>query len=477
MAVLLIQLPPEIVHNILSFVDPDTLPVLQKTCRYFYTFVKGNSALCREIYCHTLDEPPSYDLDWERELQDVLRLRRICARKGTEKVSPSVCQAVVACVQLPFVFNTATRLLKNASRGGTRQARSVTYPQSRNASLLTELFESDENREAFLSRSFLFERARGRTNGIQNPPQEDHQQSAKLHSLFGMPLLKLGRTRSSRMYPFACSKVYDLREYTENTRWGPFMNDGSDRIDWEKVEAILLVLRNNMKNKGLDTFPIFSNFWNTAFGGSWPRSYIPWPEEQERSELELQDLYNVSGTWLRVVCFLDYNDFFSYNFPIGDHLPDNIPRPALNTGEATRLILMKIHVTKVEAPGESDGQDHPVVHFEGFSRSLDGSWDENANSDLRGTARMTPEGEVRWTTYSIFSGIERWKSEGIQLGGIQSARGVVGNWFDKDLDPHGPCGPTAFWKISDLEPNSDDQQVLLHDFLPIGEPLLSRRFF
>lgn len=45
---------------------------------------------------------------------------------------------------------------------------------------------------------------------------------------------------------------------------------------------------------------------------------------------------------------------------------------------------MKIHVTKIEPPGPEDGQDLPVVHFEGFSRSLDGSWDENANSDLRG---------------------------------------------------------------------------------------------
>jgi hypothetical protein len=28
-------------------------------------------------------------------------------------------------------------------------------------------------------------------------------------------------------------------------------------------------------------------------------------------------------------------------------------------------------------------------------------------------------------------GQERWRSEGVQIGGIQSARGVWGNWFDK----------------------------------------------
>ncbi len=65
---------------------------------------------------------------------------------------------------------------------------------------------------------------------------------------------------------------------------------------------------------------------------------------------------------------------------------------------------------------------------------------------------------------------ERWRSEGIQIGGVQSARGVMGTWFDKyvsssspvqtiipvaevyiyrDFDEHGPAGPTCFWKYSD----------------------------
>jgi len=63
--------------------------------------------------------------------------------------------------------------------------------------------------------------------------------------------------------------------------------------------------------------------------------------------------------------------------------------------------------------------------------------------------RQTPSGAIRWTTFSIFHGEERWRSEGVQIGGLKSARGILGNWFDKDYDVHGPAGPTAFWKISD----------------------------
>lgn len=129
----------------------------------------------------------------------------------------------------------------------------------------------------------------------------------------------------------------------------------------------------------------------------------------------------------------DYSDFFNFNFPHGVPLPADEPRPALNVGGAMRLILLRMRVDKIDPPGAGDHPNYPVVHFVGFSRALDGAWDDNADSDLRGSVRMTPEGAVRWTTYSIFNGEERWKSEGVQLGGLRSARGVAGSWFDKHV--------------------------------------------
>ncbi|KAM7195669.1 hypothetical protein V8F20_007413 [Naviculisporaceae sp. PSN 640] len=373
-------------------------------------------------------------------------------------------------------------------------------PPSRNAEFLSNVFSSRETQEALLTGSFIFERARGGIKYFQSPPDPIHQQSAKLHSLYGMGLSMHNRLRSrlsivSRVHPFACSKVYDLREYTVlGSGWGPFLNDGSWRVDWEKVEAILLVIQANLHRKELDKFPIFWAIWGVPFAGSWAGSYWPWwsaicwgndkwdakkedEENEGKKKLEesvtegaeegqaenvtaREDPYGVAGTWLRVVCFIDYNEFFNYNFPVGVTIPDNVPRPLLRVGEATRLITMKISVTDIEDPGEEDHPDYPVVHFKGKSRSLDYAelWDDSADSDIRGTVRTTLEGEVRWTSYSIFSGEERWKSEGIQIGGMKSGRGVVGNWFERNYDPHGPCGPTAFWKISDKIPAKDGDQ-------------------
>jgi hypothetical protein len=84
--------------------------------------------------------------------------------------------------------------------------------------------------------------------------------------------------------------------------------------------------------------------------------------------------------------------------------PPGQPRPDINTTEAIRVIKMEIQATRFEKPEEGDGQDLPVVHFEGVSRSLHDSWDPNANSSIRGTVRLTKEGEVRWSTISVYGG-------------------------------------------------------------------------
>lgn len=57
--------------------------------------------------------------------------------------------------------------------------------------------------------------------------------------------------------------------------------------------------------------------------------------------------------------------------------------------------MVKIRVTRIEPPGPEDGQSLPVVHFEGFSKSLDSSLDENANSGLTGEVSAKGIGSFR----------------------------------------------------------------------------------
>jgi hypothetical protein len=116
----------------------------------------------------------------------------------------------------------------------------------------------------------------------------------------------------------------------------------------------------------------------------------------------------------------DYNDLFIFNFGSESRIPADQPRDPISTEEATRHIEMRLIVTKVEPSPDSVEVNsrflnYPITHFTGTSRSVDASWDPNANSKIRGTVRMTPEGEVRWTTVSIFAGYVTSRDEVIMF--------------------------------------------------------------
>lgn len=309
--------------------------------------------------------------------------------------------------------------------------------------------------------------------GAQN---EYRQLSAKLHCLYGVPVQFLPRTSTNthhnlrankgvKLHPFARSLVYDLRQHSEHSLWGPFRSDGSDKIDWEKLEGLMMILSYNIHHfadrysaHGLSLIPP----WDTPFAGATPYSLQLPPRSLEIERpptlpVDLRDPYNVTGVWMRVVCFLDYRELFTFNFAENQPLPSQ-SRPPIDVEEAIRFIVIKLHATSIEPPAEEDGQALPVVHFKGISSSALPPVDPNANSKIRGTVRLTRHGDVRWTTLSVFHGEERWRSEGIQLGGVQSARGIIGFWFDKDFDPYGPAGPTAFWKISN-DPLDDNFNI------------------
>jgi hypothetical protein len=97
----------------------------------------------------------------------------------------------------------------------------------------------------------------------------------------------------------------------------------------------------------------------------------------------------VMVTLFQIVCFLDYSDFFHFNFTTRN-VPDSVTMPPLHAGEATRLIIMEVKVVRIDPPGPDEHPDWPIVHYEGQSRSLDDIFDDNANSDLRGKSVICP---------------------------------------------------------------------------------------
>ena len=236
----------------------------------------------------------------------------------------------------------------------------------------------------------------------QSSPSFDRKLSAKLHCLYGIPIGTVHKTcegsppryplrnDTAAIHPYARARVYDLRQHTEDgTFWGPFLDDGLQTVDWEKLEAIMIILDYNLRRSTEvhHQYEGMLELQEKPWVGATPKSFVS-PQQSVPMEptlpLEAQDPYNITGTWMRVVCFLDYSDFYDFNFR-GDQPRLDRPRGPIHTDEATRLITMKLQATKIEAPGEDDGQEQPVVHFQGKSSSVRPSWDPNANSKIKGS--------------------------------------------------------------------------------------------
>ena len=81
----------------------------------------------------------------------------------------------------------------------------------------------------------------------------------------------------------ARAKVYDLRDYTDGSFWGPFKDDGSQDVDWEKVEAVMVVLGYNL-SLFAQRATHFEPIWQIPWDGLGPDSFISPPPPTPPSE-------------------------------------------------------------------------------------------------------------------------------------------------------------------------------------------------
>jgi hypothetical protein len=315
----LLALPPEILHNVLKAVDPQDLATLPRCCRALQTFISGNRQLFKELYLQRLasptdkaslsqlisaqDEPPrsvkDAEPDWEQGLHTLVSLQTILASYRDEKKG-LIAMACNGDSDLNILkYKTHFRF---AARAVVEFLQTAAPSQSSlNVELLSRLSEDERNREFLFCNSELFLRSRG--SGYAGLSIE-RQLSAKLHCLYGVPIESTGRTRSSRTYPYACSKVYDLRNYTDNTIWGPFLDDGSLYVDWEKIEAIMIVIGHNLRTLSERTRNgIYESIWSKPFASAVPDSYVSLsvPRIDETTPPpDVLDPFNVTGTYMRV---------------------------------------------------------------------------------------------------------------------------------------------------------------------------------
>lgn len=287
-------------------------------------------------------------------------------------------------------------------------------PDSEGTRLITEvlgkLIEDETNKSAFLWRSSLFRNTcQPVVAKFPEATPEEAQLSARLAVYYGTSLES--GIEGFELHPYARSRVYDLRKYTDENGWGPFKDANKGLVDWERVLAIIVDLGYNLRWVILALREIAAENIELSseqryliqrsdgtinahplqpFDGIAPYSFKSSPLNrtpiESRTELDDQDPYGVTGTWMRLVCFLDWMNLQAFNFG-GEEIPDNEDREPCRDHEAIRMIVLKLRVTKIADPIEDDHPDFPVVHFQGTSRSMHMAFDPNTNSRIRGRIR------------------------------------------------------------------------------------------
>lgn len=212
-------LPPEIIEQVLFFLDPLDVATFSKTCKAFYALIyrTPDNHLWRALYlAQPLDDPrrsitPRLDsiaperIDWKGSLQALIRARTVLT-------DPSKCRPG----EREVILHTLIRLLRGAapapSFGGNNLSENLVW-------LATMLRDG----------IFLNEEAPGST------PAEV-QMSAYLLTHLGLTPSDAKNANKAAALAF----VYDMRKYSYDSSFGPYLSDGNGRIivNWVHLLAI-----------------------------------------------------------------------------------------------------------------------------------------------------------------------------------------------------------------------------------------------
>ncbi|KAG8901907.1 hypothetical protein FRB99_005010 [Tulasnella sp. 403] len=299
--------------------------------------------------------------------------------------------------------------------------------------------------------------------------------------LYSNPFSSPGNLRNA-----ARAFVYDLRNYTRCNLWAPLLNDlrGGYKAHWRHLDYLMIVILWNLREEGflihstpdeyLETRPCppmelaalrpwSAPGWeaqitaaldfdakqavNETCGTIGEKATNP-PLSNTRPFREWEDWAGVEGKWQRVVCFMDYQDLFRYNFQ--NRLSTSVFEED-GFQEEVRVMDVELRITSIEprdAPASRTYSEtakrlnRPRIHFVG--RSQGGRPHE---SKVVGFVECLESGDIRWHMVSSYGGEDRWSSEGVQVGGVGSARGIIGTWSGIDHEPGDPAGPFWLWKI------------------------------
>ncbi|GAA5853787.1 hypothetical protein JCM8547_007449 [Rhodosporidiobolus lusitaniae] len=281
------------------------------------------------------------------------------------------------------------------------------------------------------------------------------QLAAHLHVLSTPSLLALS---SPSIRTAAREIVYEKLNASRMAAWGPFMNDGSGRIDWRKVEALALVMTSNMSDA--EDLGWGSEEGDEHEGG---RTVVPrgWkmtrPESARvRTDKDGRDWAGIeSQEWRGTYAFLHFPVWHHYNFHRSPHYAPSLAEEHEAVGDCMALSLKLL--PEGEWPAEIDGPD---LSHEAFDAQLAADDEQDGDFVLDGevsdtSASSDSEGDAYFTTTSA-AGPSRTSPRRNSTGSNDAA-----------------AGPSASTSTS-TEPTHSQPAVAAGRYLPVTIPGTSR---
>lgn len=275
---LVIDLPREIIEEILVRCDPWDVAQAAQTCWGLYSIIccADDSTLWRALYlAQPLDDPRitvSHDgrprtrpIDWKRELQRIIRTGiMVNSSKALFDLRPG---------ELHTVLETLLDVVCNAAPKETEESDDV----SANLLWVAAMF-----RRGFLDRI---------ADVIMSP--DERQCVARLHTYYGVTHADARPQNlvQSRAY------VYSMRNYCPATKYGPFTEKGV--VNWIHMQALHHVMSMHLISLKED-----EDFDFVIFPMSLPYTQVVVSEDSN----DEKDWAGLTGSWVVSFCFCDHRD-------------------------------------------------------------------------------------------------------------------------------------------------------------------------
>ena len=292
-----LDLPPELIDEILLNFDPFDVARLSQTCRSFHFHIYNDDrddALWRGLYlsqpyddprlCLTQDGRERAKVDWRGELQRILRARSVI-------IDISLCKPNELSKVLQTLIDLISFVPPLSSPGVSGDTFfNISWPSALGSK---EISSNLVWVTAILRHGFL--------DDVKTRPgltEREKQLLAKLHTYYG--LTNGDTTRKSRVASWAY--VYNMRNYRWDNDFGPYTTDGvRGGVNWEHMQAIHHVMSRHVVvlNEGED-------FKYAIYKMSMPYTQISIPRGLDLAKE--RDWAGITGLWKVSFCFVDHRD-------------------------------------------------------------------------------------------------------------------------------------------------------------------------